>query len=164
MFVSVCCLMFFRNSSTPPVLPPSAHTQGQGQAPTLSAPPSGQTAAVPPGPPPPPPPIQSTASPVEKQELVVTLPPLQKGWAKGSRLVFLTDRLPGYKAALQTSRTKATDYADATYTLYDSIYPWDLPLDLEPLPAQLPLPLPLPLTPYEEAHKRAEIKRMRKVS
>lgn len=127
------------------------------------------------GPTPPPPPQPTPTVPVPPTNVIaalpsqpewgeIKLPPLLKGWAKGSRLVFLTERIPLFKAALQQSKTKGNDYIDQTYTAYYDIYPWDLSLDLEPLPVQLPLPLPLPLTPYEQALKRAHMQRMKKVS
>lgn len=102
--------------------------------------------------------------PVPPAPIVIVLEAFKKGWAKGSRLKFLQDRLADYKSALQQSKTKGNDFLDTTLTAYFKIYPWDLPMDLEPLPPQLPAPPPVALSPYDQAMKQAVIKRMRKVS
>lgn len=151
---------------SPPPPPQSPPPTGSGKGPVTPPPPTPSST------PPPLPPNHTSSVPPSNfarpsttpKTNEIVLPPFQKGWCKGSRHVFLTARLADYKTSLQQSKLKGTDFLDATFRAYDSIYPWYLGIDEEPLPPQLPMPLPVPLTPEEEAMKAACDKRIRHVS
>lgn len=96
------------------------------------------------------------------------LKPLQKNWAKGQRLTFLDGHLDLYRSAAQQNRTRGAEYADQVVNGYFKLFPWDLPLNVDPLPPQLlpavgPMVVVPPLTHAEERHRKAVIKQMTKV-
>ncbi|KAI6029219.1 hypothetical protein PISMIDRAFT_24464 [Pisolithus microcarpus 441] len=99
--------------------------------------------------------------------LSTALPPilkLQKSWAKGACLLFLTDHLEAYKAAAAQGHTCGNDYVDNIVNQYFQQFSWCLPLSHEPSEGgtqDLTIASDA-LTPEEEQCKKAIVGVMRK--
>ncbi|KAK0231991.1 hypothetical protein EDD85DRAFT_955828 [Armillaria nabsnona] len=91
--------------------------------------------------------------------LSVTLPPLKKGWAKGSCEQFLNERVAKYAYYRNQSVADAKDYASVVVNKYFTRYYWDDPIDEEP--TCLPPPAHLDIIhPSRVPKKTAEIAQM----
>jgi hypothetical protein len=90
---------------------------------------------------------------------------LQRNWAKGTCLEFLTSRLEKYKAELSESRSHANNYIDLVINEYFHHYHWKLKISEEPMSLydssqQI---VPEVLNNEESEHKRQKVASMTKV-
>ena len=94
-----------------------------------------------------------------------SIPPFRRNWLKGSRLIFLESKVLAYKDARHKSKSAADDYADQVVNDFCAIYPYDAPMDQEPVLDQPPVQSPsdASLNPYERGKKAALISRLRTV-
>ncbi|KAH7903436.1 hypothetical protein BJ138DRAFT_1020632, partial [Hygrophoropsis aurantiaca] len=89
---------------------------------------------------------------------------LQRNWAKGQRLQFFTDHLPGYAAAAMEGNSRASDYLTNLVNEYFQRFPWRLKVSEEPTsPFDASVTsTPEHLTPAEAAQKKEKVSSMRK--
>lgn len=89
-----------------------------------------------------------------------TVPPFRKNWAKAGRKKLLDDGLDGYRDARRKGKAAAQDFADTIFNKFCELYPYDLPMDEEPISDALP---PVPdssLSVFERAKKAAVQQRL----